>query len=48
MLRYMLDTSLCVCVLRDRPAASRDRFNVEADGLCMSIVVLTQLLCSAR
>lgn len=44
MLRYMLDTNLCIRVLRDRPAAVRDRFNREADGLCISTIVLTELL----
>jgi tRNA(fMet)-specific endonuclease VapC len=44
MLRYMLDTNLCVRVLRERPASLRDRFNAEADGLCLSTIVLTELL----
>jgi tRNA(fMet)-specific endonuclease VapC len=44
MLRYLLDTNLCIRVLRDRPASLRDRFNAEADGLCISTVVLTELL----
>lgn len=44
MLRYMLDTNLCVRVLRDRPAGVRDRFNTEADALCISTIVLTELL----
>lgn len=44
MLRYMLDTNLCIRVLRDRPQAVRERFNVEADGLCISTIVLTELL----
>lgn len=44
MLRYMLDTNLCIRVLRDRPAALRERFNLEADALCMSTIVLTELL----
>lgn len=44
MLRYMLDTNLCIRVLRDRPQAIRLRFNAEADGLCMSTIVLTELL----
>lgn len=44
MLRYMLDTNLCSRVLRDRPSAMRERFNLEADGLCISAVVLTELL----
>jgi len=44
MLRYMLDTNLCVRVLRERPASLRERFNAEADGLCLSTIVLTELL----
>ena len=44
MLRYLLDTNLCVRVLRDRPSGLRDRFNAEANGLCISTIVLTELL----
>lgn len=44
MLRYMLDTNLCVRVLRDRPPELRERFNQEADGLCTSTIVMTELL----
>jgi tRNA(fMet)-specific endonuclease VapC len=48
MLRYLLDTNLCIQVLRDRPPALRERFNLEADGLCISTIVLTQLLHGAQ
>lgn len=44
MLRYLLDTNVCVRVLRDRPQKVRERFNLEADGLCISTIVLTELL----
>nr|WP_189051037.1 tRNA(fMet)-specific endonuclease VapC [Aliidongia dinghuensis] len=44
MLRYMLDTNLCIRVLRDRPAGLRARFNAEADGLCITTITLTELL----
>ena len=44
MLRYLLDTNLCIRVLRDRPAVVRQRFNLEADGLSISSIVLTELL----
>lgn len=44
MLRYMLDTNLCVRVLRDRPSHVRARFNAEADGLSISTIVLAELL----
>lgn len=44
MLRYMLDTNLCVRVLKDRPKGARDRFNANADSLCISTIVLAELL----
>lgn len=44
MLRYMLDTNVCIRVLRDRPQHVRARFNAQADGLCISTVVLMELL----
>lgn len=47
MLKYMLDTNLCVRVLRDRPQGLRDRFNAEAPGLSISSVVLYELLYGA-
>jgi tRNA(fMet)-specific endonuclease VapC len=40
----MLDTNLCIRVLRDRPASVRERFNAESDGLSISTIVLTELL----
>jgi tRNA(fMet)-specific endonuclease VapC len=44
MLRYMLDTNLCIRVLRDRPQSIRERFNAESDGLSISTIVLMELL----
>ncbi|HEY2753596.1 type II toxin-antitoxin system tRNA(fMet)-specific endonuclease VapC [Phenylobacterium sp.] len=44
MLRYMLDTNLCIRVLRDRPPRLRARFNQESDSLCISAIVMTELL----
>jgi tRNA(fMet)-specific endonuclease VapC len=44
----MPDTNLCIRVLRDRPAGLRDRFNREADALCVSTIVLTELLVGAE
>ena len=48
MLRYLLDTNLCIRVIRDRPAGLRPRFNAEASGLCISDVVLYELLHGAE
>ena len=48
MLRYLLDTNLCIRVIRDRPAGLRARFNAEAASLCISDVVLFELLYGAE
>jgi tRNA(fMet)-specific endonuclease VapC len=48
MLRYMLDTNLCIRVLRDRPEGLRERFNAEAAALCISTVTLAELLHGAE
>jgi tRNA(fMet)-specific endonuclease VapC len=44
----MLDTNLCIRVLRDRPAGVRERFNAEAATLCISTVTLAELLHGAE
>jgi tRNA(fMet)-specific endonuclease VapC len=44
LLRYMLDTDVCIRVLRDRPTWLRARFNAEADTLCISTITLAELL----
>ncbi|MBF0324952.1 type II toxin-antitoxin system tRNA(fMet)-specific endonuclease VapC [Magnetospirillum moscoviense] len=48
MLRYLLDTNLCIRVLRDRPSGLRARFNAEAASLCISTVTLGELLFGAE
>jgi tRNA(fMet)-specific endonuclease VapC len=44
MLRFLLDTNLCIRVLRDRSPPLRNRFNLEADAMSLSTIVLTELL----
>jgi tRNA(fMet)-specific endonuclease VapC len=44
----MLDTNLCIRVLRDRPRGLRERFNAEAAALCISTVTLAELLHGAE
>ncbi len=39
----MLDSNLCIRVLRDRPIAMRDRFRAEASSLCISTIVYHEL-----
>ncbi len=47
MLRYMLDTNFCIRLLRDRPQGLREKFNAEVDAMCISTVVLSELLYGA-
>ncbi|HEY5206669.1 MAG TPA: tRNA(fMet)-specific endonuclease VapC [Roseiarcus sp.] len=44
MLRFLLDTNLCIRVLRDRTPSLRERFNLEGESLAISAIVLTELL----
>ncbi len=44
MLRLMLDTNICIRVLRDRPPELRAQFNAQAEGLSLSTIVLAELL----
>jgi tRNA(fMet)-specific endonuclease VapC len=44
MLRFLLDTDVCIRVLRDRPQSARHRFNAEAPALCVSSITLVELL----
>jgi tRNA(fMet)-specific endonuclease VapC len=47
MVKYMLDTNICVRVLRDRPENLRERFNADASSLSISSVILYELLYGA-
>jgi tRNA(fMet)-specific endonuclease VapC len=48
MLESMLDTNLCVRVLRDNPAHIRQRVVQEAVSLCISSIVLHELYVGAE
>ena len=43
MLTYMLDTSICIHVMKTWPRALRDRFNELAEQLCISSITLGEL-----
>jgi tRNA(fMet)-specific endonuclease VapC len=43
MLDYMLDTSICIHVLRNYPPELQERFNRLAEQLCISSVTLAEL-----
>lgn len=43
MLRYLLDTNICIYVIKNRPAEVREAFNRHANHLCLSSVTLAEL-----
>jgi tRNA(fMet)-specific endonuclease VapC len=48
MLRFMLDTNICIYVVKNRPARLRDRFNELAEQLCISIITFAELVYGAE
>jgi tRNA(fMet)-specific endonuclease VapC len=43
MLTYMLDTNICIYVMKNYPQALRDKFNALAEQLCISSITLGEL-----
>src|SRR6266704_983913 len=43
MLQYMLDTDICIYVIKNHPEALREKFNRLADQLCISSITLGAL-----
>jgi tRNA(fMet)-specific endonuclease VapC len=43
MLTYMLDTNICIYVMKTYPPVVRDKFNALAEQLCISSITLGQL-----
>jgi tRNA(fMet)-specific endonuclease VapC len=43
MLTYMLDTSICIHVMKNYPQALRENFNSLAEQLCISSITLGEL-----
>ncbi len=43
MLQYMLDTNICIYVMKNYPAELRERFNRLAEQLCISSITLGEL-----
>lgn len=48
MLRYLLDTNICIDVIKRRPESLLDRFNENASHLAISAVTLAELLHGAE
>jgi tRNA(fMet)-specific endonuclease VapC len=43
MLTYMLDTNICIYVMKRYPQALREKFNSLADQLCISSITLGEM-----
>jgi tRNA(fMet)-specific endonuclease VapC len=43
MLQYMLDTNICIYVMKNYPPKLRERFNRLAEQLCISSITLAEL-----
>jgi tRNA(fMet)-specific endonuclease VapC len=43
MLQYMLDTNICIYVIKNYPSKLRERFNRLAEQLCISSITLAEL-----
>jgi tRNA(fMet)-specific endonuclease VapC len=48
MLRYMLDTNICIYVIKARPPGLHERFNRLATQLCISSITLAELIYGAE
>jgi tRNA(fMet)-specific endonuclease VapC len=48
MLRYLLDTNLCIYVIKRRPESLLERFNQNAGHLAMSSITLAELIHGAE
>ncbi|MFZ5736058.1 MAG: type II toxin-antitoxin system tRNA(fMet)-specific endonuclease VapC [Pseudomonadota bacterium] len=48
MLTYMLDTNICIYVIKNRPPSLQDKFNALAEQLCISSITLGELIYGAE
>ena len=43
MLQYMLDTNICIYVIKNRPVELREQFNPVTEQICISTITLAEL-----
>ncbi|MCV5365832.1 VapC toxin family PIN domain ribonuclease, partial [Escherichia coli] len=43
MLKFMLDTNICIFTIKNKPASVRERFNLNQGRTCISSVTLMPL-----
>ena len=48
MLKYMLDTNICIFTIKNKPEIVRQKFNLHQHQLCISSVTLMELIYGAE
>lgn len=48
MLKYMLDTNMCIFTIKNKPESVREKFNRYSHQLCISSVTLMELIYGAE
>jgi len=48
MIKFMLDTNICIYTIKNKPQAVRDAFNRHDGQMCMSAVTLMELVYGAE
>ena len=48
MLKYMLDTNICIFTIKNKPEVVRQKFNLHQQQLCISTVTLMELMYGAE
>ncbi|EDT8879072.1 tRNA(fMet)-specific endonuclease VapC [Salmonella enterica subsp. enterica] len=48
MLKFMLDTNICIFTIKNKPEHVRERFNLNASRMCISSITLMELIYGAE
>ena len=48
MLKFMLNTNICIFTIKNKPVHVRDRFNLNSGRMCISSVTLMELIYGAE
>lgn len=48
MLKFMLDTNICIFTIKNKPERVRERFNLNTSRMCISSVTLMELIHGAE
>lgn len=48
MLKYMLDTNICIFTIKNKPEIVRQKFNLHRHQLCISTITLMELMYGAE